>query len=160
MCVNERQSRSMFMGRWTSRWSGMEVPTKWNDTTCHQISFALFFPQKPTNQAKQEMQKLKFKYEWASAAAFIGACLTPKEIWFLPRQMPVVVPCPGLSLSSLQSKVGSPFLSLFISSDGIIHGPPGSFHKRQITAGSVFPTPTDLEPQACFYLSFKNCPET
>ena len=70
------------------------------------------------------MQKLKFKYEWATAAAaaaFIGAFLTPKEIRFLPRQMPVVVPCPVLSLSSLQSKVGSPFLSSFLSTDGVIH---------------------------------------
>ena len=51
------------------------------------------------------MQKLKFKYEWAAAAAaFIGACLTPKEIRFLPRQMPVVVPCPGLSLSGISKK--------------------------------------------------------
>ena len=88
------------------------------------------------------MQKLKFKYEWATAAAaaaaaFIGACLTPKEISFLPRQMPVVVPCPGLSLSSLQSRVGSPFLSSFLSTDGVILGQSGSFGKRQIAASIV-----------------------
>ena len=86
------------------------------------------------------MQKLKFKYEWATAAAaaaFIGACLTPKEIRFLPRQMPVVVPCPGLSLSSLESKVGSPFLSSFLSTDGVILGQSGSFGKRQIAASIV-----------------------